>query len=626
MRLKGFRGNTRTAKGFARSNARNPQRVIVKLHVARHKPGKARGSLSRHASYLGRDSASADGQPGVFYDASRDAVDAKKAVVPWTADRHHFRVIISPERGEDIPDMTSYVRQVMARVEKDLDTRLSWLGINHHNTDNPHAHIVIRGRREDGTDLVIPREYLSSGMRGRASEVATELLGERTVKQMHEARLKEVQAERFTSLDRMIERHLENGRINVSPTKSIGYGADDRKLVLGRLQFLETLELARKDGGTWWAVEPDFGPSLRDLGARHDIVKQLYSTLGAEAGRVHRMGGGSEPPTPAIGVVVAKGSADEVTDDLFVVVRDAAGQAHYGRVSDGDSYRSVRVGSIAELGAGALRRREVTTDILTVAKEQGGVYSAQAHETYLRSVHSDLTDEPIEQRIRSATARLGFVAGYGGSGVRAIEAGRYEVNGTTFAQFSQRANQRTDLRVASYHTLDEQVEARAFTWLDRQGFGAAPDKRLTELPRIQDAQKRRNQWLVENGYAERSVGLTGDTRLLPGAINRLNAEERSAADQRLSQRHGLPVAELPNGGTVTGTYRGVEQLHAGRRAIVETDQTIYVAPIRRAPEADSGSTVTLRRTGDRDATVKLAAGRSRGTGAQLYLDGMEAGL
>src|SRR5580704_9276628 len=113
MRLKGFRGRTRLAKGFARSNARNPQRVIVKSHVARHKPGKARGSLSRHASYLGRDSASADGQPGVFYDASRDAVDAKKAVVPWTADRHHFRVIISPERGEDIPDMTSYVRQVM---------------------------------------------------------------------------------------------------------------------------------------------------------------------------------------------------------------------------------------------------------------------------------------------------------------------------------------------------------------------------------------------------------------------------------------------------------------------------------------------------------------------------------
>ncbi|HUN98529.1 MAG TPA: DUF3363 domain-containing protein, partial [Bradyrhizobium sp.] len=351
-----------------------------------------------------------------------------------------------------------------------------------------------------------------------------------------------------------------------------------------------------------------------------------YSTLGAEAGRVHRMGAGNKSPTPAIGVVVAKGSADEVTDDRFIVVRDAAGQAHYGRVSEGDSYRSVRVGSIAELGAGALRRWEVTTDILAVAKEQGGVYSAQAHEAYLRSVHSDWTDEPIDGRIRSAIARLGFVAGHGGSGVRAIEAGRYEVNGETFSQFSQRANQRTDVRAASYHTLDEQVEVRAFTWLDRQGFGASPDKRLTEHPAIQEALQRRSQWLVENGYAERSAGPTGDTRLLPGAINRLNAEERAAADQRLSQRHGLPVTELPNGGTVTGIYRGVEQLHAGRRAVVEADQTIYVAPTRRAPEADAGSTVTLRRTGDRDATVELAAERSRGTGAQLYLEGMEAGL
>src|SRR5580704_11245114 len=86
MRLKGFRGRTRLAKGFARSNARNPQRVIVKSHVARHKPGKARGSLGRHASYLGRDSASADGQPGVFYDATQQGLDAKEVTATWVPD------------------------------------------------------------------------------------------------------------------------------------------------------------------------------------------------------------------------------------------------------------------------------------------------------------------------------------------------------------------------------------------------------------------------------------------------------------------------------------------------------------------------------------------------------------
>src|ERR1700689_816653 len=138
-RLRGFRGKAgRVGPQF--SGGRRLQRVIVKTHVARHKPGKARGSLTRHASYLGRDSASADGQPGVFYDASRDAVDAKKAVVSWTADRHHFRIIISPERGGDIPHMTAYVRDVMRRVEKDLavagviqpGAELQWIGINHH--------------------------------------------------------------------------------------------------------------------------------------------------------------------------------------------------------------------------------------------------------------------------------------------------------------------------------------------------------------------------------------------------------------------------------------------------------------------------------------------------------------
>src|ERR1700677_3217174 len=95
-RLRGFRGKTGRV-GAQSSAGRRLQRVIVKTHVAQHKPGKARDSLTRHASYLGRDSASADGQPGVFYDANRDGVDAKKAVVPWTADRHHFRIIISPE-------------------------------------------------------------------------------------------------------------------------------------------------------------------------------------------------------------------------------------------------------------------------------------------------------------------------------------------------------------------------------------------------------------------------------------------------------------------------------------------------------------------------------------------------
>ena len=129
-RLAGFKGRSRPAPSGGFGTGRM-QRVIVKTHISRHRPGKARGSLTRHASYLGRDSASADGQPGVFYDAARDEVNARLETAPWVEDRHHFRVILSPERGDDLPSMTSYVREVMARIGKDLDTPLSWVAINH---------------------------------------------------------------------------------------------------------------------------------------------------------------------------------------------------------------------------------------------------------------------------------------------------------------------------------------------------------------------------------------------------------------------------------------------------------------------------------------------------------------
>src|SRR5208282_5559067 len=267
-------------------------------------------------------------------------------------------------------------------------------------TDNPHAHILLRGKQADGADLVIPRQYISYGIRDRASEVATELLGERTPQEVQLAKSKEVEAERFTSLDRMIERALDNGKIDVSPSKHI--------------------DLARKGRGTTWHVEGDFKQALRELGNRNDIIHQLYSQLGNESGRVLPMAGGNEPSPSVAGVVIAKGSTDELGEDRFVVVRDGSGQAHYGRVRDSAPYRDLDIGSVAELGAGAQRRREVTEQVVAVANANDGIYSPQLHEAYLRGAGPDSTDREIASSVRTATWRLGFVAGFEGAGVRAL--------------------------------------------------------------------------------------------------------------------------------------------------------------------------------------------------------------
>jgi type IV secretory pathway VirD2 relaxase len=619
-RLRGFKGRTRKYASGGSGGRGMRQRVVVKAHVSRHKPGKARGSLARHVSYLGRESASADGKHGVFYDANREGVDARQEAVQWAQDRHHFRLIVSPERGGDIPDMTSYIREVMRRVERDLDTKLQWIAVNHHNTDNPHAHVLLRGKEADGADLVIPRQYISYGIRDRASDVATELLGERSAQEVQAAKSKEVEAERFTSLDRMIERHLENGKIDVSPSKHIGYGADDRRLVVGRLQFLEQMDLAHKGRGTIWQVEGDFKQALRELGDRNDIIKQLYSHLGSEAGRVERMIAGGEPSPPVAGIVIAKASTDELGEDRFVVIRDGMGRAHYGRVRESDAYRDLDIGSIAELGAGTQRRRAVTEQIAAVANAHDGVYSPELHEAYLRASQPDSTEREIAFNVRSATSRLGFVAGFEGAGVRTLDDGAYAIDADAFTRFSQRTSQRTDVRVIAEHSLAEQVEAHAVTWLDRQAFGQQPDERTADNPTVQEAVQQRREWLVQNGYAQRS-GDEKNVDLLPGALENLAAEERTEVAERLAAKYGLPVNQLPRGGTVSGGYHGTEHLHAGKLAVIVADESVFVAPIRNDPDVGAGSEVTLQRTSGQDATVEVAAGQTLDLDAGLSLDG-----
>jgi type IV secretory pathway VirD2 relaxase len=622
-RLRGFKGGKTKrfggAAGFSSHGAR--QRVVVKALVSRHKAGNSRGSLTRHVSYLGRESASPDGKRGVFYDAASEGVNAKQEAAQWANDRHHFRLIVSPEHGAAIPDMIAYVWEVMKRVQRDLDSKLQWIAVNHHNTDNPHAHILLRGRRGDGTDLVIPRQYISYGIRDRACEVATELLGERSSQEVQLAKSKEVEAERFTSLDRMIERHLENGTLDLSVPRRIGFRPHDRTLVVGRLLFLEKMDLAQKGRGTTWHLEEGFKQALRELGNRNDIIAHLYSSLGSEAGRVERMIGGVEPSVPVAGIMIAKGSPDEIGEDRFIVLRDKAGQAHYGRVRDGGGFRDLNIGSVAEMGAGTRRRQLVAEQITAVANANRGIWSAELHATYLCGAKPDSTEQETTSSIQSAAARLKFVAGFQGSGVRTLPDGQFKIDTTEFERFSRRGSQRTDVRVIAEHSLEEQIEARALTWLDRQAFSEQPDMRTAEHPEVREAIERRSNWLVANGYAARQQQGGTAIELVPGALGQLAAEERSSLEAKLMKKYGRPVEELPNGGSVEGKYHGTEHLHSGKLAAIVTDDAVFVSPVTRSPDIAAGSEVRLQRFSARNTAMELTAGPAIDIDMGLSLDG-----
>ena len=192
------------------------QRVVVKARYVKHKAGAmsaggGAASLRDHLKYISRNEAGKDGEKAVLFNDQEEGLDRKGFLELCQNDRHHWRFIISPENGHDIEDFHGYVRGVMKLVEKDLQTSLTWTAAVHYDTDDVHAHVIVRGVNDRGEDLVIGQDYVKEGFRRRAQEVATELLGERSLDEIRKSQEKEVEALRVTSLDRFMPRPiLEN--------------------------------------------------------------------------------------------------------------------------------------------------------------------------------------------------------------------------------------------------------------------------------------------------------------------------------------------------------------------------------------------------------------------------------
>jgi type IV secretory pathway VirD2 relaxase len=184
--------------------------MVIKARVVRHQGTRFRSaSLANHISYLRREGVTRDGDKANVFDATREAVDEKAFAERCAEDRHRFRFIVSPEDAPQMADLRAFTRDVMSQAERDLGTKLDWIAVDHWNTDNPHIHVLVRGRTDDGQDLVISRDYISFGMRARASQLATLELGARNPQEIKGALQKEVEAERWTGLNRVLQAAAE---------------------------------------------------------------------------------------------------------------------------------------------------------------------------------------------------------------------------------------------------------------------------------------------------------------------------------------------------------------------------------------------------------------------------------
>ena len=316
------------SRGAGKAGFDTRQRAVVQIHYFSHANGGS-GSLREHARYVARDAAARDpaqhaqaieqeadraresgratreanardharylsreltgaGERSVFYDALREGMDGRATAAHWAkSDHRHFRITLSAENGSRLGDLRDYTRDVMLRTEAALGTKLEWIAVDHWDTDNPHSHIILRGRRDNGRALFIPREYVQHGFRSAARDAATERLGQRTRADERLARSREVRAHRPTRLDKLIADQLPADRTVRLADLRVPAGSPELNDALkGRAQELRRLGLAVEVKRNVLRFEPGWRDALKAMELHLDIRKALMQARVQDAARV----------------------------------------------------------------------------------------------------------------------------------------------------------------------------------------------------------------------------------------------------------------------------------------------------------------------------------------------------
>jgi type IV secretory pathway VirD2 relaxase len=344
------RGRAGSFAAIHRLNARS-RGAVIKARVVRNRAGCA--PLRAHLGYLRRDGATRERVRGRMFDAEWDDADHRAFAEQCEGDRHHFRFIVSPDDADRLSDLKTFTRDLMGQAERDLGTKLDWIAVDHWNTEHPHVHVIVRGRADDGTDLVIARDYVKNGMRARAGHLVSQELGPRSELEIRSRLDAEVEADRWTSLDRALgaEAAQHNQVIDLRPGKGQVGAGQARSAMIARMRKLERLDLAKALGPGQWRLSQNAEPTMRALGERSDIIKRIHRGLVAQ--RIERSVAEFaideiHPAWPIVGRLVARGLDDELSGTAYAIIDGVDGRAHYVRLPDLDAASDAPLGGIVE--------------------------------------------------------------------------------------------------------------------------------------------------------------------------------------------------------------------------------------------------------------------------------------
>lgn len=578
------------------------RRVVVQARIVKL-AGNGLKNARAHLRYIQRDGVTREGAPGELFNRDQDKVSGKEFVDRADGDRHQFRFIVSPEDGEQYQDLRPFVRRLMERMERDLETKLDWVAANHYNTGHPHAHIVLRGKGETGKDLVIAREYITHGLRERAAEIVGLDLGPRSDLEVMGKLHSEMSQERFTSIDRDLLRTVDGERI----VAAVATKAFDQTLRAGRLQKLGRLGLATEIAPGRWRLDANLQMTLRELGERGDIIKTIHRELAREktarSPSVYAVYDPTDVSTqPLVGKVVAQGLSDELRDRRYLIVDGVDGRVHYVDVGLTDPSLLPPEGGIAGIDPLKASLKPADRTIVDIAAANDGRYSATLHTLHDPAASPEFVLSHV--RRLEALRRAGVRVERKGDGIWMISDDHLaQVEHHEAAQLRLRP---VSVEMLSFVNLEQQIGAIGATWLDRElvcpsavlrdeGFGHE----------VREALDRRRQWLVSQGLAQARDGRT----IFPlGMVDELRRRELESIGTKLATERDLPYVAVKRDGQIAGIYRRRLDLASGRFAVIDNGHELTLVPWRPVIEHSIGREVHGVLRGD---TVSWTLGRQR---------------